>query len=601
MELISRLEFYIKGLDSIELPFSREAYIKNLDSLKNTITKYIFNHLPEDLQTYSEDLDTKVVCYDETLCSVSLGMTELQYSNPVLLDIKYNDSNNDFSKLDFEPIKLSFDDYIKEVYKANGDKDTYYSNLRLMYQDKLSQMTDVSPKFNVNVGCSIENPVIHNELFGLYGDYLISTDIEYDGYALFNGKYGVIANKVLTIPMDNKLGYAEYVKNYMDNLFDKDTTVTSITKDVYRVNFGTFNIDVVVNPIDAVPVTYISGVSKKLVTLDKNGTYQINLNFGPENYNIDPAVIYEVEDESIASIDATGKVTGLKEGITLVKCSLAKSNWPEYVYIFIGVGKTKEDILNYYFDKYIPSDLTINYGWYNDLDQEINSALYSNVPDYRLSSGFSYEVELRDNKYYAGVVYYDNGTRLVTEYKPLNITFKGIYTKERDYFLSPGDVVDTEYYFTEGSKKNVTYRIDNEEVATFDLKTGEIKALKKGATQIYLMDSKGVYNTTLNVHIDYDAYIEELLNSVDVIEIDANEANKYGNHNAFYSGIQNELNLYSNGLDNLQVNCNDSTCTMLALDNSAKITKDTTIIVDGMGEKEGIHLIELLFPNTEEE
>lgn len=541
------LDKYLLSLKNIELPYLESEFITNNDLkyLENIISKKIIGEYPNT--KLRDELIAKVVCINSNNCNISISdkynENLLGYYSKILSNISYKNTDIDTVKEIKRLDTMLKDIYIIEINDAINIENTCSGVSNCVY-DSLINYTDLN-KIKNNTNLKIDFEVLNTFEFkgSVNGGINYLVKISNNTNILYTKEITINTNHIVTMPA--KLPEEErstYLKNYVDEVLNSDTTNTLLYENVYEITNNTSKFNLILDQKDKVKIESIDVIDRQF-ELKTNETKEIKYRVYPTNGTIGD-IEFKVADEKIAKVDENGVVTGLSKGYTFIECILGYSTQK----ILVAVDMTIKEVLDSYLYM-IEDHIIVTYDTLrnslNDLQQAISNTITSDF--YKYTNDWlpiSVDVKIENNKVYAAIkynsyIYYDS--YITSDYKEITYELKGIRLDKYQYVLDVGDIVDTKLFFSEGDNNNLYISYSDEGVVEFN-KNGTLKALKPGAIVVFINDKYNKYWNYINVEINLEKYLNDIEKDIKVNSLEINAKDYLNSYGDFSSVVYNMLN-----------------------------------------------------------
>ena len=592
---------YMNNIKNITLPYSSLSLASKTDLKyleKILETKILADYPNEDVK---QILQSEVTCLSSKVCHFKMYIME-DYHNILgnssidrVIKINYTESDTDT----INEIKR-LDSLIKNIYVVHVDKviglEKDSQNDEWFYESLIAntELSSITTSDNLNINFKKIDTFNFKPLVKGGVKYLV--EITKDNEVLFTKETVVNANHIVTMPVDlDKNERSTYLKNYVNNLFNVDSSNTLLYDNVYEVTIDEKTFNLILDQKDAVEM-YQVDVVDRLFELTTGGTKQIKYKYYPFNGTIGD-LSFTSNDESIAIVDAEGNITGVSKGYTFIDVKLGTS----INRVLVAVDMSVKEVLNSYLH-FIDENITVDYSnlrnEYDTLENAISNKISNNFYNNSFWLPFVADVKVENDKYYAAIGYNTTnvyGGNVVTgDYKEITFDYKGIKLDKYHYDISKGDEVDTKLFFSEGDNNNLYFSYDKEGVIELT-KDGKLKGLKPGVANVYINDKYNKYWNYITVTVNFDEFFESVANSLETDKIIVN-AIDYGRYNKFSDIVYNKLNeripTYSlNRQTHFECDEETLTCKFQLLKDytwNSEVVKEMTFTV----EKEGIFVDE---------
>ena len=558
------LDTYLKNIKNIDLPYSQLAFsnYQNLNILEQIIGNKIISEYPDS--ELKDKLTADVYCFSANNCQVKLnididgqiilGSVSYRLSKINYLGYNQNLINNLATIANEIADKYNFDnnDTISSYDTCLGDTNCLF--------DELFKKTDI-------VGLSTDELIVNSELLNTF-DIIeevpfganFKVTISNNNLILFSKDITIYANPV--IDMDVLVDSNEkesYLKESIDNILNTNVSVLNLYDNVYQVTNDEYSFNVILDKKDAINITSVL-INERLYELSIGNTQKINYVTYPTGANVGN-VTFKSPDESIATVSDEGIITAHKKGYTYIDVTVGYSTQK----VLVVVDMDAKDVFNEFLNL-VDSHQIINY--YN-LNLNINSENYedplketirNNISNEFSNMGYFNilaEVIKEDDGYYARIGMYNEDT--YSDYIKITYEFKGIHISDRNYYLTDGESLDTNLFFTEGDNLNLYVSIEDETVASYDSR-GMLTGLKTGITGISVSDKYNNYYNYFWVYVNYEDYIANLENeitskplTVDYIKFEEN----INYDNTVSNVLSSTYDLYKTGINSYFYECDE--------------------------------------------
>ena len=481
---------YLESIRDMELPYNSNEIMSTSDILflENIISEKVREEYPNDESREYLSVDTK--CFDKNHCKVQLGFDIIHLNtSSVWVNLSYTGASS------FNLLKERMD-ALETEYDV-----TLYDSLVLADEcDSIDCIINNAHRYTPLD--EMENVWIDVKGFSLLMPYVPSSVtyrlIVEDELGTYTKDVVVNLDYVIDAPVqleDTEEVKIEFINNFISDKLDKDIESANIGNSKYKIDDNYY---IILDKKEAVELISFYPI-KPLITIETGKSAFIELGFYPQNSNV-YEFEFSINDPSIATITDTGIVTGVSKGFTNATVKYRNSQ----ATILILVDTTIEEHLNSLIEG-VPDEVDLDYSdfAYNDLENSIKNAIYTSLYQHNLSfNNMSVELEEREDKYYATIVYtdYSTSTEYTSNEKLINYNIKGIKVDQNKYELEVDDTVDIHLEFSEGDNINVEYRIINPDVISYD--NGVITALKPGLATIYFNDKYNEYYNYVKVVVD---------------------------------------------------------------------------------------------------
>lgn len=585
------LDTYLKNIKNIDLPYSQLAFsnYQNLNILEQIIGNKIISEYPDS--ELKDKLTADVYCFSANNCQVKLnididgqiilGSVSYRLSKINYLGYNQNLINNLATIANQIADKYNFDnnDTISSYDTCLGDTNCLF--------DELFKKTDI-------VGLSTDELIVNSELLNTF-DIIeevpfganFKVTISNNNLILFSKDVTIYANPV--IDMDVLVDSNEkesYLKESIDNILNTNVSVLNLYDNVYQVTNDEYSFNVILDKKDAINITSVL-INERLYELSIGNTQKINYVTYPTGANVGN-VIFKSTDESIATVSDEGIITAHKKGYTYIDITVGYSTQK----VLVVVDMDAKDVFNEFLNL-VDSHQIINYYNLNinseNYEDPLKETIRNNISNEFSKMGYFNilaEVIKEDDGYYARIGMYNEDT--YSDYIKITYEFKGIHVSDGNYYLTDGESLDTNLFFTEGDNLNLYVSIEDETVASYDSR-GMLTGLKTGVTGISVSDKYNNYYNYFWVYVNYEDYIANLENeitskplTVDYIKFQEN----MNYDNTVLNVLSSTYDLYKTGINSYFYECDEknNVCNF-TLKKNAETVMEFTIDINLVGIK----------------
>ena len=535
---------YVSNLNTITLPYnSLNLGGSNLKYLQNIVANKLVTDYPND--EVKKMLTAEVKCLSANVCNYRIFSrknndyllgSQYEYTDRVV-KINYigqdSDTVNEIKRLDSiikEYYAVGIDTIIN-LEKMIDNDDLFYDSL-INYTDLINIESNLDIEY-VKIDTFKLNPYIKGGV-----KYLVK--ISKDNNLIFTKEITVTSDHVVGMEANlDKNDRSEYLKNYVDNVLKSDSTNTLVVDNIYEVTVGEKTFNLILDQKDYVKITHVD-VMETLLELKTGETKKIQYITSPKNGTSYDKIVFDVENDNVVSVDKSGNITAVGKGYTYidVKCGYSISR------ILVIVDTPVKEVLNSYLN-YIDNHIKIDYAdlRYGDVTRVIEEEISDNFYGYNFWFPFQLKLKLENGKYYVAIAYnaynYQGSNIITSDYKEITYSYEGIKVDKYIYHLNTGDEVETNLSFTEGDNNNLYFSYEKYGVVKYD-KSGILKALKPGITDIYIKDKYNKFWNYITVIVSFDEFFDSVSQSLRTDKIRVN-ALDYRLHTYFDLIVEQKL------------------------------------------------------------
>lgn len=556
---------YVNSLTDFVIPYGpNDNFDKNdLFIIENYINKYIIDNYPGD----ANDITVRTACLTNDSCTVMI-------QSPMGVNVRnLGISFSDEATFDSALVK-EIDKNINNVYEVSyKDVVSLLKDNKNVY-DELIKLTNIYSYVNSNqYDLVVSNRVDFEGPNGTYGGIKFNLQLKSNDKVVYDKDVVINVNSVVNMPVDlehTTEARVSYLKSELSDILN-NCDVQHLDNDVYTIKINDHVMKVILTQKDLEKIQS-AYFTNPYMNVKVNESKKLAYGIYP-SYANSGNISFDSSDKTVATVDENGFVTGHKKGFAVITASVGYSSSSIIVAVDSNIQELLNDFLLQFNENYIVEYSQLRYSSLeNAISNSVRNTLYQS--NNKFINNINIETVVEDNKAFVRAYIGYNENKVISDYKTINYTMKGIKVAKEVLEMSVGQTINGGIEFTEGDIYNLYFNVENEDVASID-KDGNITAKKAGYTNIYINDKYNTYYNTITVRVDYDSYQNEyfkkLKNEATVVDI---SSDYYGNAFDFWSNI--DMNKVSSNVD-----CNlESNSCYISLVKYDYSTNDSTVVFE---------------------
>ena len=530
---VEDLRNYIDNIRELNVPYNKTD--NNDENIKDHIITYIEDSYSNKRLLNYLDAVVTILPNGDASTTVKLKSNNQELFNLVYdRVIKINYASNDNAEV-LNNLK-DFKNQIKDKYAVSLDKSISLlnstKNLTKFYQDLYhhSELAEDISYEGFSIRVEFTDSIKQNNYLigGAYYTIYIYANNELVG----SDQSIVLCSQTIDRDIeDTEKDALTYIDDYIYEQIGERLNVQHAFDNYYMVDIGDINIyllydhkkKVIANNVD------VYNRNAAIIQLETGEQKKFNYTFTPFT-----ATYFDLKmassDEDILKVDKYGNMVGISSGLAYI--SYSNGYFPEKhpVLVDIPINEYLDSIL----EKMNLQDIKVDYGvleW--GYEEALQWAVERELWAYEEKYGqlhFTPEVIVNENNKELEITLCIEGV-CSSEYKG-KYHLVGIYNGQdtRNYRIKVNETINSNIKFTEASISNLRFVVGDESIATVD-KKGNITGHKKGITTLSVFDKYHEYLNEYYIYVDYEKYIEEMLEDVTstTYKIDGYKSNSYLN------------------------------------------------------------------------